>query len=161
GPLGLLLMVWVWFRLRYTRYRDMATLLLTIILLYAIAVAAMWLRGASIEFEERHFRYAGILFFLLLLTAIDQWGVPLAKRLAWVGVIVLGVYGLKSSVTGGYAQMRTGYYDPVTGISQDIVSPTVLEYMRSEVKQHNFHHPIAVVPSPLTAISLPGFRILY
>ena len=68
----------------------MAVLLLTIILLYAIAVAAMYLRGASISFEERHFRYAGILFFLLLLTAVDQWRVPLAKGLACVVVIVLG-----------------------------------------------------------------------
>jgi hypothetical protein len=46
GPLGLLLMVWVWLRLCHTRYRDMVVLLLTIILLYSIAVAAMYLRGA-------------------------------------------------------------------------------------------------------------------
>src|SRR5262249_209336 len=76
GPIGLLLIVWTLFRLRHTRYRDMAVLLLTIILLYAIAVAVMYLRGASISFDERHFRYAGILSFLLLLTAVDQWHVP-------------------------------------------------------------------------------------
>src|SRR5262249_49912193 len=58
GPLGLLLMIWVWLRLRCTRYRDTAVLLLTIISLYAIAVAAMYLSGARISFEERHFRYA-------------------------------------------------------------------------------------------------------
>src|SRR5262249_25603930 len=66
GPLGLLLMVWVWYRLRHTRYRDMAVLLLSIILIYAITVAIAWryLREASTSFEDRHFRYAGILFFL-------------------------------------------------------------------------------------------------
>ena len=162
GPLGLLLMVWVWLRLRYTRYRDTAVLLLTIILLYAIAVAAMYLRGAAISFEERHFRYAGILFFLLLLTTIDQSRLRFAKGLACVVVIVLGLYGLKSSVTGAYgSQMRAGYYDPMTGISQDMVSPAVLEYLRSEITRHNFKRPIVLVHSPAAIISLPRFRILY
>src|SRR5438128_3302164 len=55
GPLGLLLMVWVWLRLRHTRHRDAAALLLTIILLYVIVLAAMYLRGATVSFEERHF----------------------------------------------------------------------------------------------------------
>jgi hypothetical protein len=162
GPLGLLLIVWVWFRLRHTRYRDMAVLLLTVVLLYAIALLAMYLRGAPVSAEDRHFRYAGILFFLLLLTAIDQWRVPFAKGLALMVVIVLGFNGLKSSATGAYAQIRRpGYYDPMSGIYQEIVSPAILEYMRSEVRRHNFQRPIAVVPSLSAAISLPRFRILY
>jgi hypothetical protein len=161
GPIGLLLMVWVWFRLRHTRYRDMAVILLTIILLYASAVAAMYLRAAAISIDDRHFRYAGILFFLLLLTAADQWHIRFAKGLACLAVIVLGLYGLKNSVTGAYAQMRAGYYDPLTRISQYIVSPTVLEYMRSEITRHNFRRPIALVPTPSAGISLPRVRILY
>jgi hypothetical protein len=161
GPLGLLLMAWVWIRLRYTRYRDMAFLLLTIILLYATAFAAMYLRGAAVWFEERHFRYVGILFFLLLLTAIDQWRVRFAKGLAWGVVIVLGLYGLKDSATRAYAQMSAGYYDPMTGIYQDIVPPAALEFLRSEIRRHNFRRPIAVVPSLSAALSLPQFRIIY
>jgi hypothetical protein len=98
GPFALLLMVWVWLRLRSTRYREPAFLLLTIILLYTIAIAAMYLRGADIAFQERHFRYAGILFFLLLLTAIDQSRLRFGKVLACAVVVVLGLYGLKNSV---------------------------------------------------------------
>ena len=161
GPLGLLVMAWVWIRLRYTPYRAMAFLLLTIILLYAMALAAMYLRGADVWFEERHFRYAGILFFLLLLTAIDQWRVRFAKGLAWAVVIVLGLYGLKDSATRAYAQMSAGYYDPMTGIYQDIVPPAALEYLRSEIRRYNLLRPIAVVPSFSTALSLPQFRIIY
>jgi hypothetical protein len=161
GPLGLLLIAWVWLRLRRTQYREMAVLLLTIVLLYAIAIAAMYLRGASVSFEERNFRYAGILFFLLLLMAADQWHVPAAESLVWVVVIVLGFYGLKQSVTGTYAHMRSGYYDPMTGISQDILSPAVLEYMRSETARQSFQRPVAVIPSAAAAISLPRFRIIY
>jgi hypothetical protein len=58
----------------------MALLLSTAILLYTIPLAAMYLRGAPFSIEDSHFRYAGILFFLLLLlTAIDRWRIPLAK----------------------------------------------------------------------------------
>jgi len=162
GPLGLLLMVWVWHRLRHTRYRNMAVLLLTIILMYAIAVAIalrhLW--GVPISFDDRHFRYAGILFFLLLLTAVDQWRVPLAKGLVWAVVIVLGLYGLRNYATFAYAQMQAGYYDPMTGISQNI-SPAILEYLRSEATRHSFQRPIAVIPSPSAAASLPRFRFIF
>jgi hypothetical protein len=162
GPLGLLLMAWVWYRLRHTRYRDMAVLLLTIVLGYAIVVAgAMYVSKANtIPFDERYFRYAGILFFLLLLTAIDQWRVRFTKGLACLVVIVLGLYGLRNYATFAYAQMRAGHYDPMSAISQDI-SPAILEHMRSEVTRHNFQRPIAVIPSPAAGISLPRFRIIH
>jgi hypothetical protein len=161
GPLGLLLMVWVWFRLRRTHYRDMAILMLTIILLYGIAIAAMYFRQASVSFDYRHFRYAGILFCLLVLTTIDQWRVPLVKTSTCMIVIVFGLFGLKNFVTDTYAQFRVAYYDPVSGISQDTVSPRVVEYLRSETRRQNFQRPIAVLPSPSAAISLPRFRIMY
>jgi hypothetical protein len=161
GPIGLLLMVWVWLRLRCTRYRDMAGVLLAIVALYAIVAAAMYVSGANIPFEERYYRYAGILFFLLLLTAIDRWDIRLAKGLACAVVIVLGLYGLKNFVTSASVQMRTGYYDPITGLSLERVSPAILEYLRSEVARHNFQRPAALIFSPGAFISLPRFRILF
>jgi hypothetical protein len=161
GPLGLLLMVWVWLQLRYTRYRDTAVLLLTIVFLYVIVIAtAMYVSDGDVPFEWRYFRYSGILFFLLLLTAIDQWPVRFAKELACVVVIVLGLYGIKDYVTNAFAQARAGYYDPVSGISQYLVSPAILQYLRSEVTQHNFRRAILMVPSTSAPISLPQFRIL-
>jgi hypothetical protein len=159
GPLGLVVMAWVWLSLRHTPYREMAILLLAVILSYAIAIAALYCRGAWVSFEERHFRYAGILFFLLVLTAVDQRRAPWAKGLVFVAVVVLGLYGLKQYISGAYAQVQRGYYDPLTGISQD-VSPTVLKYMRSEVERHHFQRPVAVVPLPVAAMSLPQFRII-
>src|SRR5262249_26916408 len=96
GPLWLVLVVCVWLRLRYTRYRDMTALLLTIVVLYALLVAAaMYVSGPHIPFDERYYRYAGILFFLLLLTAIDEWRARFGKGLACMVVIALGLYGLK------------------------------------------------------------------
>ena len=159
GPLGLLLMGWVWLRLRYTRYQDMTALLLTIILLYTIVVAAMYVSGAQIPLEVRYFRYAGILFFLLLLTAIDQWHVRFGKSVACSVVIAFGLYGLKIFATD--AQIRAGYYDPMTGICQEKVSLPILEYLRSEVTRENDRRPTALIFSPTAFISLPHFRILY
>jgi hypothetical protein len=150
-------MVWVWLRLRYTRYRDAAVLLLTIILLYAIVVAAEMYVSED-AFQGRYLRYAGILFFLLLLMAVDQWRVPLVKGLLCAVVIVLGFCGLRYYATRAYGPMA-GYYDPMTKISHDI-SPAILEYLRSEATRHNFQRPIAVIASPAAALSLPRFRFL-
>jgi hypothetical protein len=131
-------------------------------LLYAIAMAGILLRGrvlATLGPEDRYFRYAGILFFLLLLTAIDQWRLPLAKDLAWILVVILGLFGLKQSATGAYAQMRASH--ATYGIYQDIVSPAILDYLRSEIARNSLKSPIAVVPSLLAGLSLPArFRIL-
>jgi hypothetical protein len=64
---------------------------------------------------------------------------PGVKVLAWVMVVVLGLYGLINSLTSSYGQMRTSkLYDPMSGIYQEIVSPTVLEYTRLEVTRRNF-----------------------
>ena len=76
-------------------------------------------------------------------------------------VIVLGLYGLKNSATRAYAQMSAGYYDPMTGIYQDIVPQAAIEYLRSEIRRDNFRRPIAVAPSFSVALSLPQFRIIY
>src|SRR5262249_53577295 len=103
-------------------------------------------------------RYAGILFLILLLIAIDQWRARFAKSLACLVVIALGFSGLRDSVTGTHSQMR--YYDPTTGITQDI-SPAVLEYLRSEMTRYNFQRPIALISTPTAYISLPQFRILH
>jgi len=160
GPFGLLLMAWAWLRLHQTRFREMAILFLSVIFLYIIAVATMYLWGAKISFDERHFRYAGILFFLLLLTAIDQSRVPLARSFAGVMVFLLGFYGLVETAVGTYNFVQSGKYDSASGISLDVLSPNVLDYLRSEVRQNNLQRPIAAVPRPTDVVALPGFRIL-
>lgn len=160
GPLGLLLQFWVWYRLRDTRYRAMTIGLFAIIALYTAAFAAMYVRRASISFDERHLRYAGILFFLLLLVALDQWRTLVAKGLVLMGVGAFAVYGLTSYAVGARELMRGRYYDPLSGTSQQIVSPVVLEHLRSEMTGHNWQRAIAVLPSLEAAIGLPRFRII-
>ncbi|HZM85927.1 MAG TPA: hypothetical protein VFF31_05145, partial [Blastocatellia bacterium] len=160
GPLGLLLMGWVWFRLRSTRYRSMAVCLFSIIAIYAAAFVVMYVRGAAISFEERHLRYAGILFLLLMLVAINQWRESLAKAVTILIVGSFAVYGLTSYVNIAREFMRGRHYDPVSGVSMRIVSPVVLEYLRSEMAVQKWQDAIAVVPSPEAAIGLPRFRII-
>jgi hypothetical protein len=161
GPLGLLLMGWVWFRLRDTRYRPMAIYLFTIIALLTAALTAMYLRSAVVSFDERHLRYAGIIFFLLLLVALDQWHTSLAVKV--VPTLIIGsfsVYGLVSYVNGVRELMRGHHYDSASGISMMIVSPVVLKYLRSEMAVHNWKHAVVVVPTTEAAMGLPHFRII-
>jgi hypothetical protein len=159
GPLGLLLMTWVWLRLRQTPYRDMTALLSAIMIFYATILAAIYLRGALWDaFEERYYRYPGILFFLLLLTALDESRLRLAKTVACALVVVLGLYGLKSYITVAHAQRA--YYDPITGISQDI-PPGVLQALRSEISRQDIKRPIAIFSSPAAFLAFPEARILH
>jgi hypothetical protein len=160
GPLGLILMIAVWFGLRNTRYRAMAITLFAIMAFYMAAITAMNVLKAPVGFGERHLRYAGILFFLLLLVAVDHWHVPVVKGLAMAGVGAFAVYGLISYANGARELMERRYYDPLSGTSQMIVSPMVLEYLRSEVTRHNWKRAIALLPSPEAAIGLPRFRII-
>ena len=160
GPLGLPVIFWVWYRLRDTHYRATAIGLFTIIALYTAAFAAMYIRSANISFEERHFRYPGILFFLLLLIALDQRRTLVAKGLTLIGVGVFAMYGLVSYANGARKLMRGNYYDPLSGTSQLIVSPFVLEHLRSEMRGHNWQSAIAALPVPEAAIGLPRFRII-
>lgn len=161
GPLGLLLMAWVWIRLRKTRYRGMAICLLTIIAAYVAASVAMYVRSAAIiPFEERYFRYVGILSYLLLLVAIDQWRSSFPRVILTLIVGTFSVYGLTSYANGVREIMRAHSYDQVSGTSMLNVSPVVLEYLRSERALHNWQRPIAVIPAPEAANGLPGFRVI-
>jgi hypothetical protein len=73
---------------------------------------------------------------------------------------VCALYGL-----GNYARHTLDLiggrdYDPLTGTSQLVTPPIVLEYLRSEMTRHSWQRPIAVLIGPQAAIALPGFRIL-
>ena len=162
GPVGLLLLAWLWFRLRNTRYRSVAIRLLAIIASYTAILVAMYIRGGpNLILEERYFRYAGILTLLLLLIAMDHDCRPLPRGIAALIVGVFAVYGLASyAINTRREVMRTGFYDASTGISMQIVSPVVLKYLRSEMAVHNWQHAIVVVPWPEAAVGLPHFRVI-
>jgi hypothetical protein len=160
GPLSLLFIIWVWFRLRDTRYRCMANFLFAIVAIYTIALIAIFFFTNTIyHFEERHLRYSGIIFFLLFLVAMDEWRVSVAKSCAVLVVSAFAAYGLISYARGAL-ELRGAYYDPLTATSQRDEPPVVLEYLRSEMKEHSWQRPIAMLLTPKAAIALPGFRIL-
>jgi hypothetical protein len=160
GPIGLLLMIWAWVRLRNTPYRDMAVLLFVVIAFYAAFFAAMYIKQANIGYTERYFRYVGVLFLLMLLVAADRWRVSAAKGIAILLVGVFSFGGVASFAADARDLMRGHYYDPVSGTSQTIVPPAVLEYLRSATTEYKWQGPIAVLPSPVAAVALPGFRFI-
>lgn len=160
GPLGLIVMVWTWIRLRNGPYRQTATFLAGIIALYAGMFIVNYVKGSTISYEERHFRYVGILFFLMALIMLDRTFGVRGRRLMTVGVAAFALYGLVSYGVGAYPQFTGRFYDPYSGTSQHIVSPAALAYLRSQMAEHNWPRAIAVIPSPEAAIALPKFRII-
>jgi hypothetical protein len=140
----------------------MAIFLFLIIALYTTALVSIYVRTTPLTFmiEERHLRYAGILFYLLLLVAFDQWRAPFSKAITILIVGVLAAYGLTSYANGARELLGGRYYDPVSGTSQQFVSPIVLEYLRSEMSTHSWENAIAVLPTPEAAVALPRFRII-
>src|SRR6478736_5489880 len=160
GPLGLLFIILIWFRIRDTRYRAMAIFLLSIAASYTAAlIAIIYFTNAIFYFEERHLRYSGIIVFLLFLVAIDQSGRSLAKSCALLVVGAFAVYGLISFTRSTLELGEGRYYDRLTGTSQKDQPAVVLEYLRSEQREHNWRSPMAVLLSPNAAIALPGFRV--
>ncbi len=159
GPLGLLLMGWVWLRLRGTRYRPMISLLFPVIAFYIAAYIAMYVRSANLLlFEERYFYYAGILSFLLLLVAMDQWR---ASSTRVVPLFLVGLFAVYGMVAYAHEALRSRNYDKASGIAMIAVPPRALAYLRSEMAAHDWPNAIAVVPLPEAAVGLPHFRILF
>jgi hypothetical protein len=159
GPLGLLLMGWIWFRLRDTRYRSITIRLFSITAFYIAAYVAIYVRnGTIVSFEERYFYYAGIPFFLLLLVALDQRRGALARA---IPILIVGVFAVYGVTSYAHEAMRSRHNDRASGTAMLVVPPGVLEYLRSEMAVHNWANAIAVVPSPEAAVSLPHFRILF
>ena len=161
GPLGLLFIIWVWVRLRDTQYRTMAIFLFVILAFYTTAIAAIYFWSSTLYLEERHLRYSGVIFFLLVLVAIDQWRAPVAKACVLLMLGAFAAYGLISYAHGVRELIGGRYYDPLTGTSQRNVPPVVLEYLRSEMGRYSWRGPIIVVSqSPEAALALPGFRLI-
>jgi hypothetical protein len=96
----------------------------------------------------------------LLLVALDQWRPLAGKALALNGVGAFAVYGLASYANGERELLQARAYDSVSGTSQIIVPPAVLEYLRSQMTANRWQRAVAVIPSPEAAISLPHFRII-
>ena len=161
GPLGLLFIIWVWVRLRDTQYRTMAIFLFVILAFYTTAIAAIYFWSSTLYLEERHLRYSGVIFFLLVLVAIDQYRAPVAKACVLLMLGAFAAYGLISYAHGVRELIGGRYYDPLTSTSQRNVPPVVLEYMRSEMRNYSWRGPIIVLSeSPEAALALPGFRLI-
>ena len=131
--------------LRNSRYRLMAMCFFAIIVFYIATFVAMYVRsGTFVPFEGRYFRYAGILFFLLLLVAMDQWRGSLARVVPMLIVGMFSVYGL---TVYAHELMRGRQYDQASGISMRMVSPLALEYLRSEMAVHNWRMRSLLCPT--------------
>ena len=158
GLFGLVLMFWVWDQLQSTRYRLMTICFFAIIAFYTTALIVMYIGGSSISFEERHFRYAGILFSLMFLVALDLRRL-LAKGLTFVIFGAFAIYSLASYVADARELTKGRYYEQLSFNLLRMVPSGVLEYLRSQATENNWRRPVVVI-SPQVALDLPRFRII-
>jgi len=77
-----------------------------------------------------------------------------------IGAGAFAAYGVASYANGERQLLQSNSYDPLSGTSQEIVRPAVLEYLRSQIATHRWRRAIAVIPSPEAAIGLPHFRVI-
>ncbi|SHG99412.1 hypothetical protein [Bradyrhizobium erythrophlei] len=159
GLFGLVLTLWVWGQLRSTRYRPMTICFFAIIAFYTIAFILMYSGGSSISLEERHLRYAGILFFLMILVALDLRREFLAKGLTLMIFCGSVIYSLASYVVDARELTKGRYYEQLSFNLLQMVPSSVLEYLRSQATENNWRRPVVVI-SPQVALDLPSFRII-
>jgi hypothetical protein len=118
----------------------------------------MYLNGADLEFDERHLRFAGIIFLLLLLLATAAEHSPW-RLAASLFVSFFALHGLTSYVVEAYRVYRSNMFDVVSGSTQNI-PPDALQYLRDEQSARLFDRPIAVADHWEAALALPGYRII-
>jgi hypothetical protein len=157
--LAVLAAVWTGRRLLQTAHRRWTITLGMMILSYTTVLAGLYLAGSDVSFEERHLRFAGILFFLLFLlaastrTSVARYSGPLVAGL-------FAVYGAFSYAKGIPRILRERITDASTGLSVRVASPAVLDYLRSRrLDDTTREGPVVVVPVQV-AVNLPGFRVI-
>jgi hypothetical protein len=160
GCFSLCLASWIWAQLQATKYRTMAVLFLAIICIYTGSMILMFVSGAHIDFEGRHLRYAGTMFFLLFLIALDQQE---ALRATYIKVLIIGFFGgfglLSYAFNARELLTQGAYYDPLDFSLTHRMSPGVLEYLHSEQSEHQWRRPVALIPQE-AALELPQFRLI-
>jgi hypothetical protein len=159
GCVSLYLATWIWKQLQSTPYRTTAVLFLAIIFIYIALMTVMFNAGSDVSMEERHLRYAGILFFLLFLIALDQRN---DLRATYVKVLIVGIFGgfgLLSYASNARELTEGRYYDPLDFSLPHRMPPSVLEYLRSEQSAHKWRRPVALIPQE-AVFELPQFRLI-
>jgi hypothetical protein len=53
-----------------------------------------------------------------------------------IGAGAFAAYGVASYANGERQLLQSNSYDPLSGTSQEIVRPAVLEYLRSQIATH-------------------------
>ncbi len=157
GPAGLALMFWAWRKLAgETKSLAWARLSAVVVFLQISALAVLYTKGSSISFEERHLRYAGILVLLSVLMAADLGG-GRWKKVAAATVVFFGLYGIVSFAISTWQAAKSGRLDPVSGLQQGVIAPSVLRYLADQGSVAS--QPTVFVASAEVGLALPGWRI--
>lgn len=159
APVALGLAVWVFLQLR-VRHNHTLSIMFLLMGIYGAILCGLYMTGASISFEGRHFRTTGILFLLLALMAAHHAG----RRWWLVASLVVaffGLYGITSYASGARRNARSASYDPVSGVVHEVVKTEALRETRRIVDAAGpDQKAIIVVTTPALGVAFPGQRII-
>jgi hypothetical protein len=134
------------------------------VLFYAVTALAfvfLWVHGAAISVEERHFREVGIsLFVCCYIRAIDGIIPSWTRTLFFVFCGCMSLYGIVSFSNRAWAAADGHSLDGVSRTNQPIIDRTAIEFLRDAYTRET-RRAVFVLPSPDIGVTLPlGARII-
>jgi hypothetical protein len=125
---------------------------------YSVMAAAfilLYIHGADISLEERHFRSVGILLLVCALMSVLGAGIP-----KWTGGLFLvlcalmALYGLASFSSRALTTAMGQSVDRTSWTNQTIVDAAAIDFARVEYAREG-RDALFVLPSPEIAVTLP------
>lgn len=152
---------WLMARRLRTEYGSYLRFTALVCATFAAVMVVMWLRGAEIELEERHFRVPALLLLVGIVHAFIS--VPSRPvRAAFALVVTLGgLYGVASFANHASAALRHPL--GIRGFRHDVISAPVLDLVHAIDRdaKGNGSPPIILVPTPELGLEIRQARLIH
>ncbi len=152
---------WLMARRLRTEYGSYLRFTALVCVMFAAVMVVMWLHGAEIELEERHFRVPALILLVGIVHAfvsVRAWPV----RWAFALIATLGIlYGLASFTNHAAAALRHPL--GIRGFRHDVVSRSVLDFVHAVDRDASGGEPLPVllVPTPELGLEIRHARFIY
>ena len=154
-PALLIMYLVVGFRLGPTHEQKLTYFSLASYAIVAAVFIFLFIRGANIYFEERHFRSIGTLLFVCALVNLRSAGTPIwARNLFMALCALMAFYGLGSFLFGEYRTAKSQSLDRVSWTNQGVFDTAAVDFARDTFAREG-RDALFVLPTLPLAVTLP------
>jgi len=125
---------------------------------YGVTLAVfvfLYIHGADIGYEERHFRSAGTLLFVAALFSSTRPRVSGWMKYGFLALVgLMSLYGLASFSSHALAMADGHSLDRTSWTNQPLVDQSAIRYLQEEYV-HEGRDALFVIPSPILAVTMP------